>query len=184
MRNWKDIHFLSEGSDKQQLCYSILQEYSILEILADYDPIVVGTIPIGIDIENSDIDIACYVCDFTSFQKLIQRYFASYVGFKDIKTEKNYVAGFEIDGILIEIYAESTPTQNQYGFRHMVIEYRILKLMPEKFRNIIIRLKNAGYKTEPAFGNLLGLKEPYSELLSLEKLNDEELKLYLDTINF
>lgn len=48
----------------------------------------------------------------------------------------------------------------------MVIEHEILKSRDEEFRLEIIKLKQNGYKTEPAFAHLLGLKgDPYIALL-------------------
>jgi len=47
----------------------------------------------------------------------------------------------------------------------MIIEHEILKAKGENFRLEIIKLKQNGYKTEPAFGVLLDLNEnPYLEL--------------------
>ncbi len=49
----------------------------------------------------------------------------------------------------------------------MIKEYEILEKEGEEFRKQIINLKEKGWKTEPAFAKLLGLKEdPYLELLN------------------
>ena len=49
----------------------------------------------------------------------------------------------------------------------MIIEYKILELHGEVFRQEIIKLKSKGLKTEPAFAKLLGLVgNPYEELLN------------------
>jgi len=51
----------------------------------------------------------------------------------------------------------------------MIIEYEILKTKGENFRLEIIKLKQNGYKTEPAFAFLLGLNgDSYSELLKYQ----------------
>ncbi len=47
----------------------------------------------------------------------------------------------------------------------MMFEYRILQEKGEDFKNEIIALKRQGIKTEPAFGILLGLENPYEDLL-------------------
>ena len=48
----------------------------------------------------------------------------------------------------------------------MIIEHEILQSKGGIFRLEIIKLKQNGYKTEPAFAFLLGLKgDPYIELL-------------------
>lgn len=51
----------------------------------------------------------------------------------------------------------------------MIAEYRILKERGEDFKQKIIQLKQQGMKTEPAFGLLLGLENPYKDLLKLYK---------------
>lgn len=175
MKNFKDIEYLKNGTVKQKSCYRVLREINILDILRNYDPIVVGTIPISVDIKNSDIDIICYGQNLFEIQNLIKLRFSSYNAFSD-KLDRAYVANFEYAEFLIEIYAEPTPTLEQNGYRHMLVEDRILRLMGNQFRQEIIRLKLEGYKTEPAFGELLKLDNPYLDLLKLESLTDEELK--------
>lgn len=51
------------------------------------------------------------------------------------------MASFEYVGIKIDIYAKGEPTQMQYGYRHMAIEDRMLRLAGNDFRNKIISLK-------------------------------------------
>lgn len=38
----------------------MMSQYQIMEILQEFDPILVGTFPINIDIETSDLDIICH----------------------------------------------------------------------------------------------------------------------------
>lgn len=151
----------------------------ILAILQDYTPIIIGTFPIGINISGSDIDIACYARDLKAIRKIVQHHFSDYSSFYEKINTKRYAASFYVESIQIEIYAEPIPTKQQNGYRHMVIENRILKLLDASFRNAIINLKEKGYKTEPAFGKLLKMKEPYTELLLFERLDDKELKEHL-----
>jgi hypothetical protein len=47
----------------------------------------------------------------------------------------------------------------------MIAEYKILQEEGEEFKQKIIELKKQGIKTEPAFGILLGLENPYEDLL-------------------
>ena len=56
MTDFLDISYLKNGNKKQQLAYSVINQYSILEILQQHEPIVVGTIPIEVDIVDSDLD--------------------------------------------------------------------------------------------------------------------------------
>ncbi len=51
----------------------------------------------------------------------------------------------------------------------MIIEHKILSSKGDEFRAEIIRLKQDGLKTEPAFAKMLGLQgNPYEELLKFE----------------
>ena len=61
----------------------------------------------------------------------------------------------------------------------MVIESKIMEIAGKEFREKIINLKMDGYKTEPAFGKLLSLKNPFIDLLELEKLTEEELAAFV-----
>lgn len=175
---FEGVEYLKKGTAKQQFCFRILEETNILNILANYAPIVVGTIPITIDIEGSDIDIACCAANLYELRDLVRLNFSTYNSFVD-RLEEVYVASFEYGELPIEIYAESKPTIEQNGYRHMIIEDRIIKLAGDNFRQEIVTLKYLGYKTEPAFGELLNLNNPYLDLLEFEALTDEELQLLI-----
>ncbi|SDC53985.1 DUF4269 domain-containing protein [Pedobacter soli] len=170
MINFLHISYLQSGNEKQQKAYQVLTEHQILEKLAAFTPVLAGTIPINIDIESSDLDIICYVQDKTVFAKTLTNLFQNEKGFKitenprfqSVKTNF-FMAGFEF-----EIFGQAIPATQQNAFRHMLIEHQILLEKGEVFRQEIIRLKNKGIKTEPAFAQLLGLKgDPYEALLRL-----------------
>lgn len=176
--NFKDITYLKKGNIKQRKSYEILTKLDIFNILYEFNPILVGTIPIEIDVENSDLDIICEVKDFDNFSKLLEDNFNEYINFTIMYYKENLVlvCNFEVEGIEIEIYGSRENTDLANGYRHMLIEYRLLLLGGETFRNNIIDLKKSGLKTEPAFANLLKIKgNPYEELLLLEKSSDEEI---------
>ncbi|MBK5719898.1 DUF4269 domain-containing protein [Dysgonomonas sp. Marseille-P4677] len=150
-----------------------------MSILCPFDPILVGTIPIGIDIPGSDLDIICHTNDTNIFRGVVLQYFSEYKSFSDYMNDDLYVANFEYKDIPFEIYATNIATTSQYGYRHMIIEHRILELSNAGFREDILHLKKSGYKTEPAFGYLLNMKSPYSDLISLEKLPDKDLLFFI-----
>ena len=52
MINFRDLSYLKTGNLKQQAAFHVLTKHRILENLAEFDPILVGTIPINIDIKN------------------------------------------------------------------------------------------------------------------------------------
>lgn len=177
MKDFKDICYLQEGNDKQKRAFEVMTKLDILNVLKEYDPILVGTIPISIDTDKSDLDIICHVKNFEEFTILVKDQFGNCKDF--LISSDNVVPtviNFIYDNFEFEMYASSEPTSMQNGYRHMLIEDRLLILMGQKFKEQIIDLKKSGLKTEPAFAKLLGLQgNPYQALLDLEGLSDEEL---------
>ncbi|MNK68707.1 hypothetical protein D3C87_880760 [compost metagenome] len=170
MINFKDISYLKTGNLKQQTAFHVLTQYKVLENLAEFDPILVGTIPINIDIENSDLDIVCYWKNKSDFIERIKHLFENENHFSIreivIHNQESVVANFFVETFEIEIFGQNIPTELQNGYKHMVIEDQILRSRDENFRLEIIKLKESGIKTEPAFGLLLGLNgNVYQELL-------------------
>ncbi|MDB8793090.1 DUF4269 domain-containing protein [Romboutsia sp. 1001216sp1] len=177
--NWKDISYLKEGNNTQRKSYEILKRINIFEVLKDYNPILIGTIPIQINIESSDLDIVCEVENFVTFKEVLVNEFEIRKGFKVIENsiENIIVCNFYVDDIEIEIYASKNHSEKTNGYRHMVIEARLIEILGKDFKNKIIALKKRGLKTEPAFAKQLGLKgNPYESLLELEEYYDDDLK--------
>lgn len=171
MINFLDISYLQLGNERQQRAYQVLTHNKVLEKLAPYCPILVGTIPINIDIENSDLDIICEVSDKNEFIDKLNALSGSKKDFtiNENPTFEAIKANFIIDGFEIEKFGQNTPTTQQNAYRHMLIEHRLLLAKGEKFRQGIIDLKKQGYKTEPAFAKLLKLEgDAYRELLKLQ----------------
>lgn len=170
MIEFTNIEYLKNGNQKQIQAFDVLTQNKILLNLAEFDPILVGTIPINIDIENSDLDIICYWKNKKDFTEKLNSLFGKENKFTIRETlidnKESIIVNFKIDGFEIEIFGQNIQTKNQNGYKHMLIEYEILQSNDESFRLEIIKLKQNGYKTEPAFAFLLGLKgNPYKELL-------------------
>lgn len=170
MIDFGNIEYLKTGNPKQIQVYETLKQNKVMEVLSEFDPILAGTIPINIDIENSDLDIICYWKNKAEFAFKISSSFENKTEFKIRETiidqRESVIANFKIDDFEIEIFGQNIPSKNQNAYKHMIVEHEILESKGEKFRLEIIKLKQNGYKTEPAFGELLGLKtNPYLELL-------------------
>ncbi|AEA45231.1 DUF4269 domain-containing protein [Fluviicola taffensis] len=181
IRDFENIDYLKSGNARQRSAYEILTKYEIITLLKAFNPILVGTIPINIDLETSDLDIICKYSDKNSFIELMKGLFGNKEGFLVGKRSEYdaIVCHFWLDGFEIEIFAQDIPTKHQNGYRHMLIEYKLLVEKGESFRLKIIELKKQGHKTEPAFGIALELKgDPYKELVELF-LMDERRQLIL-----
>ncbi len=174
MHSFDTLNYLQNGNARQQQAYTILTESNIFEQLAAYDPILVGTIPINIDIESSDLDIGCYWVNKSRFMEDLMHFLGQKPKFRIIEYcingEECVIANFNLFEFEVEIFGQNIPTKRQNGYRHMLIEHRILLERGEAFRQQIIALKRQGIKTEPAFGLVLGLEnDPYQALLDYEQ---------------
>ena len=179
--DFKHIEYMKNGTTMQQKTYRILTELNILNVLAEYTPLVVGTIPINIEIKSSDVDIVCEVHDFQKFEQEVLSY---YPQAQISKKENIIVARFVVDELEIELYGSTKKSCETNGYRHMIIEYRILMLANHKFKELIVELKKTGVKTEPAFAKIMQLQgNPYEELLTFEQYTDDELLNYLRGVN-
>jgi hypothetical protein len=165
-----------------------LQRTELLAPLQAHHPILVGTFPIGIEVPGSDLDIICEVKDMNAFAKLAETHYRQYENYEVARDEaeggsarERIVVNFAVCGWPVEIYGENKPTVRQNGYLHMVVEDRLLRHYGESFRNLIIRLKRNGLKTEPAFAKALGLTgDPYERLLEMADWSENRWADFLE----
>lgn len=176
MIDFSNIEYLKSGNEIQKKAYGLINKSKIIDILSEFNPVLVGTIPINISIEGSDLDIICYWSNKDKFRQTLEQHFSAYQDFfirETVKQEKpTIICSFKTDDFPIEIFGQNIPTHEQNGYKHMIAEYFILKEKGETFRHQIIDLKKQGIKTEPAFAQLLGITDnAYQALLEYyEKL--------------
>jgi hypothetical protein len=173
MIDFTQIDYLIDGNERQKRAFEVLTKYKVFEKLSDFSPILAGTIPIGIDIDGSDLDIICEV-DFRFEEDFLDEImFSKLIPFENMATveniilneEKCIVINFMLEEFPIEIFGQNKPTTQQNAYLHMIAEYKILQEKGGDFKQKIIELKKKGIKTEPAFGMLLNLENPYEDLL-------------------
>lgn len=176
-RDWKDITYLKHGNARQRKVYDILLRLEILDRLEDFSPIVVGTIPLGLDIESSDLDIVCQFEEKKEIESILLEYYSHYENFTIRQMGIDaYAYNFWFEGCEIEIYASKVPTEESNSYRHLLIASRLLSLYGDEFRENVIQLKKEGYLTEPAIAKLLDLHgETYETIFLIEDCSDEEL---------
>ncbi|MTG98235.1 MULTISPECIES: DUF4269 domain-containing protein [Myroides] len=168
--NFKNLAYLKSGTVQQQEIYRLLTEYRIMDKLQGYNPVLIGTFPIDIAVEGSDLDICCQAKDLDAFLDDIDQRFKEYDFYQScsclIGGVETVVANLQIQGYPIELFAQNRPVEQQNGYQHMIVEYKILLEKGALFKQKVIALKKAGMKTEPAFAKLLNLSgDPYLALL-------------------
>ncbi len=173
MHDFKNIEYLKSGNERQKQAYKELKKLRIFEILKKYNPILAGTIPIDIDLPTSDLDIICECVNHAEFKACLSNEFSAKKDFKVYSMIQNGIKAtivkFKTDHFLFEIFGQNVPTEKQNAYRHMIIENKILNSKGQEFKFKIRKLKSEGFKTEPAFAQLLGLNgNPYEELLKMD----------------
>ena len=148
--------------------------------LEAFQPTLVGTYPLGLQVDGSDFDIVCTCDDLDAFERALRAKLAE-LGITEVRLERleshAVVAAFHLDDIAIEVFGQARPVHEQRGFRHMVIEGRLLAFGGAALRERVRELKRMGIKTEPAFAQLLCLPgDPYAALLELETWPSERLR--------
>jgi hypothetical protein len=177
--------YLLAGTPRQQEVYSLLLSEGVFEVLREYSPCLAGTIPLGVDIPESDADIICEVRNHEAFRRLLLRNFRHCAAFEvregkaqeRVFTLASFRLSFEnLQMLRVEIFGQTLPVQQQNAYRHLVVEARLLRLAGEGAKSCIRKLKAQGIKTEPAFAQYFGIAgEPYQALLDLYDVEDEVL---------
>ncbi|MBL7991200.1 MAG: DUF4269 domain-containing protein [Candidatus Kapabacteria bacterium] len=183
--NWFDSTYLLAGAPRQQEVYRLLSSAGLFDTLREYSPCLAGTIPLQVDIPESDADIICEVNNHAAFEQVIRESFGCHEGFtmKYSKVQERAVtlAQFVLcdevsQALTVEIFGQSLPVEEQNAYRHLVVEARLLRLAHKEAHVQIRRLKSQGIKTEPAFAQYFGITgEPYQALLDLYDVEDDVL---------
>lgn len=165
------IDYLKTGNERQSRAHEAILESRIFSELASFTPVLCGTIPIEVDIEESDLDIIMEVHDATAFREAVTALCGAYKGFhmqeQMVHDLPTIIANFECAGFPFELFGQPRAIQQQNAYRHMIVEYALLLQEPH-LKQEVIRLKKQGIKTEPAFAQILQLKgDPHEELLRL-----------------
>jgi hypothetical protein len=179
--NGNDISYLKRGNHRQRQAYTALHSLDLFNRLAEFNPLLAGAIPLSIDTFESDLDILCFARDLPAFSSRLRELFGARSGFelktKEIRGVPAVVARFEHAGFPIEIFAQPLPVEQQNGYRHMLVEHRLLALGGDEMAVSIRELKLSGLKTEPAFAQYLRLDgDPYQAVLNLQALDDGALR--------
>ena len=178
--NWRDITWLKQGTPRQRAAWAVLEDHAVLERLDVFDPVLAGTIPLDVDLPDSDLDIICEVHDASAFAVCLMDHFAAAPQFRLTRGVVNNmpttIANFFIDDFAIEVFGQAVPVDHQAAVVHLEVENRLLELAHESLRSAVRALKREGLKTEPAFAQSLGLAgDAYEQLYAMCTWTDDRL---------
>lgn len=107
---FNDLSYLEKGTPLQRKSYALIHNHQIMQALHEFNPILIGTIPIDIAVWNSDLDIACEVYDLDKFERKCHENFEKHNGYSfKVETVRGIevgIANFKIDDMLLEVYGE------------------------------------------------------------------------------
>ena len=182
--DWHDITYLQHGSAPQRWAFEVLRRHALLGHLRTHTPVLVGTFPLDLTVPSSDLDIVCEAPDLAAFRQTLAK-FAAYPKYTvrlASTTEPALIASFEVEGLTVEVFGQNLPTARQNGYRHLVVDARLLAAGGAALRQRLLALKARGVKTEPAFAQVLGLAgDPYQALLTLEAYDETALAALVAT---
>jgi hypothetical protein len=106
---------MKKGTDRQQKAYAVIMELDILNDMNTYHPVLCGTLPIGIDITGSDLDIIMEVQELAPFEELIQTLYNKKDGFtikrKTINGKEVVMANFTFSGFVLSLSCLDKPNR-------------------------------------------------------------------------
>ena len=188
INNTKILRTLKEGDDKQNKAFHVIESSHIIQKLEGFKPAFIGTIPLGIHTKESDIDIVCEFHEKNLFIQKLNSEFQLEKNFilreKDFLGVPSVICSFNHRDEKFEIFGQKLPIEEQYGYRHFVVEYRLIELCTKSDKREIIKLKESGIKTEPAFAKHFSITgDPYESLYNMYNLTDKELKKTINLIH-
>ena len=77
-----NINYLKLGNEKQKRAYIAIRNLGIMDSLSEYNPNLCGTLPIGIGIAGSDLDIIMEIFDFGRFEEKVESLYGNEKRFK------------------------------------------------------------------------------------------------------
>ena len=176
---WQNISYLETGTENQKRAFITLKKHRILDYLFAYDPVLVSTVCVNLDIDGSDLDIICQHKNTDEFKIVVKKKFGQFPDFKQWMRKSDFeeiVTSFKADDFEIEIFSSRIPVKKQFAYRHLLMMDKTLQIGGEPLRKKVKTLKSDGLKTEPAFAKVLGLTgDPFLAFLELEKFNDDQL---------
>jgi hypothetical protein len=159
-----------------------------MRTLAEFDPHLAGTLPLGVELPTSDLDILCHAAEPEVFAVALWAAFSGETEFslrQWIIVDRPVIASFIAHGWPFQVFGQKKPVKEQNGWRHFIAERRLLRLGGPTFRAAIMRERSRGVKTEPAFATVLRLEgDPYLAILDLECCDNGRLNHLLVRAGF
>ena len=118
--------------------YQRLGEDGVMDVLAPYSPVLVGSYPLGIAGPDDPVEIVCRAVDLPAFARTVERAFGDREGFAlyggSLDYEDAVFAEFSINGLAVEIGAQPDHVHQRLGRATLGIDH-VLSESGELARN-------------------------------------------------
>lgn len=174
------VHYLPLTSlihiEKQESLTQAYNNFVHLSGLGAHDPLLAGSLPVGLYMSNSDLDVLVGHTEWQTFSKDFFEKIKTQATNATYKLEADYaLINLAYRGVPFEIYFAEKPPILQRAGRHLQIEARLIQLFPRALQ-ILKKLRTQGMKTEPAFAQAFHIEgDPYEELERWSNLTDANL---------
>ncbi len=177
---WTDVASLNWGSDRQRDAYQAMIALDVLSVLAEFDPVLTGAYPLGLETPHSALRLSCYAEDLDDFSVQVKAAYGNLDEFHVVRRERNsvptVVCRFQFRSFPMEIVAQPRPVEEQDGYRKMLAEAALLRDGGDEARAAIRQLMQEGVKAERAFGQYFRLEgEPGDALLAVADMHAGEV---------
>ncbi|MEM1087208.1 MAG: DUF4269 domain-containing protein [Pseudomonadota bacterium] len=153
--------------------YAVLSAHNILEKLARFDAVWVGSTALDVHGPDSDIDICCSAKnDLKGFADSLTQLFSAEPNFRietrPYRGQPSCFASFDLSGQKTEVWGRNHSVENHEFYRFFKVEERLLRFGGDDLRSAVRGLKSEGLSTEQAFARALDLNgDPEEALLAL-----------------
>lgn len=153
--------------------FAVLSAHQVLERLAAFDAVWVGSTALDVHLRGSDLDICCSAKgDLDGFAAALKAEFGMAAKFKlerkAYRGQPSCIARFELSGQAFEVWGRDHPVEEHEFYRFFKVEERLLRFGGDELRTAIRELKEDGLSTEAAFAEALELEgDPEQALLKL-----------------
>lgn len=176
-----DISYLKLGGERPRAAYLALTELDLFCVLADYDPVLAGAFPLGLELHERELELVCHAPNLEQLATILTEVYGGYDEFTLEQSDDEGAPGltchFQYHDFHISIVGQPAPSREQDAYRHLVAESRLLRLAGPNARDGIRRLKADGFETASAFGAYFRLgDEPKRALLDLADAPAEDLE--------
>jgi hypothetical protein len=173
----RDLDALAHGSPTQRRALAEWRALDVAGRLAQFDPVLVSTLASGLDVDGSDLDVACYSRD-PSFAAALRDAYGERPGFSIWRSGERTTAKFDGPTLAVEIFGEPQPVEQQAAYLHALAARRLVALGGEGFAAAVKTARiEQGLKTEPAIAAVLGLDgDPYERVRQLADAPDDALR--------